>query len=163
MIVDCAVYEDGERRTGPVDLADAAQAATDREGFVWLGLHEPSAEEFDAVQREFALHELAVEDAIKAHQRPKLEVYGDTLLLVLKPARYHGETDDIELGEILLFVGEGFVVSVRHGAATALGEVRRAVERSPEHLRRGPEAVPHRVRIHVGEVYVPLARGLQEK
>src|SRR3712207_2444638 len=145
MIVDCAVYEDGERRTGPVDLADAAQAATDREGFVWLGLHEPSAEEFDAVQREFALHELAVEDAIKAHQRPKLEVYGDSLFLVLKTVRYHEDREEIELGELLLFVGEGFLVSVRHGSATELREVRKEVEANPEQMRCGPSAALHAI------------------
>jgi magnesium transporter len=162
MIVDCAVYEGGSRRAGEVDLHDAFEAGRDDDTFVWIGLHEPTAEEFEAVRLEFGLHELAVEDAIKAHQRPKLEVYGDTLLLVLKPARYHDDTDDIELGEILLFVGEGFVVSVRHGAATALADVRRAVESSPDHLRRGPEAVLHAVVDRVVDDYFPVARALEE-
>jgi len=161
MIVDCAVYEDGERRTGPVDLADAAQAATDREGFVWLGLHEPSAEEFDAVQREFALHELAVEDAIKAHQRPKLEVYGDTLFVVLKTARYIDTDEVIRTGQIMLFVNPAFVITVRHGEASELHSVREAVERRPDLLRCGPGAVLHAVIDKVVDDYEPAADGLE--
>jgi magnesium transporter len=162
MIVDCAVYEDGCRRAGDVALRDAFEAGRDEDTFVWIGLHEPTSDEFESVRLEFGLHELAVEDAIKAHQRPKLEIYDDTLLMVLKPARYYDETDDIELGEILLFVGDGFVVSVRHGEATALAQVRRAVEDSPDRLRRGPEAVLHAIVDRVVDEYVPVARSLEE-
>jgi magnesium transporter len=162
MIVDCAVYEDGCRRDGDLALKDAFEAGRDDDAFVWIGLHEPTSEEFEAVRLEFGLHELAVEDAINAHQRPKLEVYGDTLLVVLKPARYYDETDDIELGEILLFVGDGFIVSVRHGEATALTEVRRIVEGSRERLRRGPETVLHAIVDRVVDEYVPVARSLEE-
>jgi magnesium transporter len=98
VIVDCAIYEDGERREGELDIADAARAACDDgRGFVWLGAHEPTAEEFDAVRREFDLHELAVEDAVKAHQRPKLEMYGETLFVVLKTVRYVDPSEAIEL------------------------------------------------------------------
>ena len=93
MIVDLAVYEEGRRREGDLALEDACEAAQDAGAFVWIGLHEPSADEFDAVRREFDLHELAVEDAIKAHQRPKLEVYDGTLFLVLKTTRYHEDRD----------------------------------------------------------------------
>ena len=100
MIVDCAVYEDGERREGDLALEDAAQAACDdRPSFVWLGVHEPSAEEFDAVRREFNLHELAVEDAVEAHERPKLEVYGETLFVVLKTVRYIDHEEVIRGGQ----------------------------------------------------------------
>jgi|AntDryMetagUQ255_1029468.scaffolds.fasta_scaffold00943_6 magnesium transporter len=162
MIVDCAVYEDGCRRNGDLALDDAFEAGRDDDAFVWIGLHEPTSEEFEAVRLEFGLHELAVEDAIKAHQRPKLEVYGDTLLLVLKPARYYDETDDIELGEILLFVGDGFIVSVRHGEATGLTEVRRTVEGSRERLRRGPDAVLHAIVDRVVDDYFPVGRALEE-
>src|SRR3954471_1928375 len=105
MIVDCAVYEDGERRAGDLDVADAARAACDESpAFVWLGAHEPTAEEFDAVRREFDLHELAVEDAIEAHERPKLEVYGETLFVVLKTVRYIDSEEVIRSGQIMLFV-----------------------------------------------------------
>ena len=162
MIVDCAVYEGGERRAGQLPLQDAFEAGRDDGAFVWIGLHEPTEQEFEAVRLEFGLHELAVEDAIKAHQRPKLEVYGDTLLLVLKPARYYDATEDVELGEILVFVGDGFVVSVRHGEATALGEVRRAVEAAPERLRCGPDAVLHAIVDRVVDDYAPVARNLEE-
>jgi magnesium transporter len=162
VIVDCAVYQDGRRRDGYLPLEDAFRAARDDGAFVWIGLHEPTEQEFDAVRREFGLHELAVEDAIKAHQRPKLEVYGDTLFLVLKPAIYHDDRDEIELGETLLFVGEGFIVSVRHGEATALAEVRRAVESQPERLRRGPDAVLHAIVDRVVDDYLPVAQALEE-
>ena len=105
MIVDCAIYEDGERRAGDLEVADAARAACDdTASFVWLGAYEPSAEEFDAVAREFDLHELAVEDAIEAHERPKLEVYGETLFVVLKTVRYIDSEEVIRSGEIMLFV-----------------------------------------------------------
>ena len=105
MIVDCAVYEDGKRRDGQVDLEHAYKACHAKEGFAWIGLVEPSHEEFESLAREFNLHPLAVEDAINAHQRPKIEVFGDVVLLVLKTARYVDPTEIIELGEILVFLG----------------------------------------------------------
>ena len=161
MIVDCAVYEDGRRRDGYLPLEDAFRAARDDGAFVWIGLHEPTEQEFGAVRREFGFHELAVEDAIKAHQRPKLEVYGDTLFAVLKPAIYYDDRDEIELGEILLFVGDGFVVSVRHGEATSLADVRRAVESEPERLRCGPDAVLHAIVDRVVDDYLPVVQALE--
>src|SRR4051794_38605208 len=105
MIVDCAVYEDGCRREGNLTLERAYEASreTNGNGFVWIGLRDPSEEEFDSVAREFYLHELAVEDAVKAHQRPKIEEYGDTLFIVLKTAHYHDDTETVEIGEINLF------------------------------------------------------------
>src|SRR6266516_2471129 len=123
MIVDCAIYEAGTRRPGELGLEQLFEAAREPDSFVWIGLYEPDSEEFDAVTRAFKLHELAVEDAIHAHQRPKLEVYGDTLFVVLKTACYHDESETVEIGEILLFIGEGFIVSVRHGSASALADV----------------------------------------
>jgi len=162
MIVDCAVYEEGCRRDGDLALEDAFEAGREDDKFVWIGLHEPTEEEFEAVRLEFDLHELAVEDAVKAHQRPKLEIYDDTLLLVLKPARYYDETDDIELGEILLFLGEGFVVVVRHGEATALTGVRKEVEEDAERLRQGPAAVLHAVVDRVVDEYFPVSQALEE-
>jgi len=105
MIIDCAVYQDGKRRPGELALHEAYEAGCAENAFVWIGLYEPDEAEFDSVRREFNLHELAVEDAINAHQRPKLEVYDDTLFVVLKTARYVGETDTVEFGEIMLFIG----------------------------------------------------------
>src|SRR5690349_17848806 len=103
MIVDCAIYEDGERRAGDLDVSEAARAAGDetRPAFVWLGVHEPTPDEFDAVAREFDLHELAVEDAVEAHERPKLEVYGQTVFVVLKTLRYIDSEEVIRSGEIM--------------------------------------------------------------
>ena len=162
MIVDCAVYDGGRRRDGELRLEDAFEAAHQDGAFVWIGLYEPSERELDSVRREFDLHELAVEDAVKAHQRPKLEVYDDTLLLVLKPIRYYDESEAIDTGEILLFVGDGFIVSVRHGEASSLGDVRRRVEGEPERLRAGPDAVLHAVIDRVVDDYLPVAQALEE-
>ncbi len=157
MIVDCAVYEDGRRAS--IALEEAPEACTRDGAFVWIGLHEPTPEEFDAVSGEFALHELAIEDAIKAHQRPKLERYGDVSFLVLKTARYV-EPDEIEFGEILLFIGDNFVVSVRHGEAVPLAGVRAKVEGRPELLRRGPMAVVHGILDEVVDAYAPVMDAL---
>jgi magnesium transporter len=162
MIVDWAVYENGERREGSLDVADAARAASvAAPGFVWLGLHEPTAQEFDAVQREFALHELAVEDAIKAHQRPKLEVYGDTLFIVLKTVRYIDRDEIINTGQIMLFVNAGFVPTVRDGEGSELRSVRETVERRPDLLRCGPGAVLRAVIDRVVDDYEPAADGVE--
>jgi magnesium transporter len=162
VIVDCAIYEDGERRAGDLDVSEAARALGDGfGGFVWLGVHEPSPEEFDAVAREFDLHELAVEDAIEAHERPKLEMYGDTLFVVLKTVRYIDSDEVVESGEIMLFVNPSFVISVRHGEGTDLHPVRTQVERRPDLLRCGPGAVLHAVIDRVVDEYEPAAQGLE--
>lgn len=161
VIVDCAVYKNGHRRPGRLALEEAYRAARDKGAFVWIGLHEPTPEEFDSVRHEFDLHELAVEDAIKAHQRPKLEVYDDTLFMVLKTAKYVGE-DEIDFGEILVFVGEGFVISVRHGEASSLGGVRREYEARPDLLRHGPGAVLHAIVDRVIDDYSPVISSIEE-
>ena len=162
MIVDCALYENGERRAGDLDVADAARAACDdTPGFVWLGVYEPTADEFDAVRREFDLHELAVEDAVEAHQRPKLEVYGETLFVVLKTVRYVDSEEVIRSGQIMLFVNPTFIITVRHGEASDLHPVRRAVEKRPDLLRCGPGAVLHAVIDRVVDDYEPAAQGLE--
>ena len=123
-------------------------------------MFEPTAEEFAAVRDEFDLHELAVEDAMKAHQRPKLEIYDDTLFVVLHSARYIDLEEEIEFGEILLFVGDRFAVVVRHGEASGLTGARRSLEGDPELLRMGPSAVLHRVMDRVVDDYVPVVDGL---
>jgi len=160
VIVDCAVYDHGVRRPGPLPLGEALDAADDPGSFTWIGLFQPSPAEFDAVRAEFELHELAVEDAVKAHQRPKLEVYGRDLFVVLKTARYVDESETVEFAEIQLFVGANFVVSVRHGAASALAEVRGDLEADPERLAHGPIAVLHAVMDRVVDDYLPVIAGL---
>jgi magnesium transporter len=161
VIVDCAVYEDGRRRAGELPIAHACEASRLANAFVWIGLYEPTEEEFDAVRREFDLHELAVEDAITAHQRPKLEVYGDCLLVVLKPARYLSAEKTVEFGEILIFVGDGFVITVRHGEA-ALHEVRLRVEERPDLLRCGPGAALYAIVDRIVDDYQPVIAALDE-
>jgi len=161
VFVDCAVYEQGRRREGDFELRDALKHCHGEDAFAWIGLHEPTEDEFDSVRREFQLHELAVEDAIKAHQRPKLEVYGDSLFLVLKPGRYLDSEEVVEFGEILVFVGDGFIITVRHGETTALHEVRENVERNPELLKHGPGAVLHAILDRVVDDYSPAIEGLR--
>jgi magnesium transporter len=160
MIVDCAVYEDGRRCAGELALAEAGAACRRHGSFVWLGVYEPGEEEFDAIAREFGLHELAVEDAVNAHQRPKLELYGDTLFMVLKTIRYVPEQEAIEVGEILLFAHRDFVVTVRHGQS-ALGEVRQRVDARPDLLGHGPGAVLYAIVDHVVDHYEPIVHELE--
>jgi magnesium transporter len=163
MIIDCAVYEDGCRRNGEgeIGLHEAFEAAKAHNTFVWLGLHEPSEQEFAAVAQEFELHPLAVEDAIHAHQRPKLESYGDTLFMVVKTARYVDPKEVISLGDIMLFVGRDFIVSVRHGEGGGLKDVRKRVESDEELLRCGTGAVLHAILDHVVDEYFPALEGVE--
>ena len=161
MIRDCAVYEQGKRREGVLELRDVFDQCHREDSFVWIGLHEPNAEEFESVAREFDLHELAVEDAVKAHQRPKLEVYGETLFVVLKTAHYLDSSEVVEFGEILVFMGEGFIVTVRHGEGD-LHEVRENLESRPELLRSGPGAALHAIIDKVVDDYMPAISGLQK-
>jgi magnesium transporter len=162
MIVDSAVYEAGKRRDGQLELDHALDACGEADCFAWIGLYEPTEDEFDAVRREFHLHELAVEDAIHAHQRPKLEVYGETIFIVLKTARYIDSDEVVEFGEILIFIGEGFIVTVRHGEGTDLHPVRLQVEERPDLLRCGPGAVLHAIVDKVVDDYGPAIAGLEQ-
>ena len=159
-IVDCAVYEDGCRRAGDLSLDAAGEAAQGDDSFVWIGLFEPSEAEFEAVTREFHLHELAVEDAINAHQRPKVELYDDTLLVVLKTVRYVEDDDDLETGEILLFVNRDFVVTVRHGQSR-LHDVRLQIEQRPDLLRFGTGAVLHAIVDRIVDDYEPVVEAVE--
>jgi magnesium transporter len=161
MIVDCAIYEEGRRRDGKVDLAHAYDVRHQPGKFVWIGLYEPTEEEFASLQREFDLHPLAVEDAIHAHQRPKLEVYDDMIFLVLKTARYVDPKEVIQLGEVLVFLGNDYVITVRHGEASSLTPVREALEADPAHLGLGPGAVLHAILDRVVDDYQPAIEGLE--
>ncbi|MFF4330893.1 magnesium/cobalt transporter CorA [Streptomyces sp. NPDC001591] len=162
MIVDCAMYRDGRRSEAPGDLSDAlAQARAVGGAFLWIGMHEPTEEEFAHVSHEFGLHSLAVEDALTAHQRPKLEVYDDSLFVVLKPVMYDDDADKVTTGELMLFIGDSFVVTVRHGEGAALAAVRRRLEHDPEVLRHGPTAVLYAVSDAVVDHYIEVAAELQ--
>jgi magnesium transporter len=160
MIVDCAVYEDGCRCAGDLALTEAGVAAQRDNSFVWIGVYEPTEEEFDAVRREFDLHELAVEDAVTAHQRPKVELYGDTLLVVLKTVRHVEASDELETGEILLFVNVDFVVTVRHGQSR-LHDVRLQVENRPDLLRYGTGAVLYAIVDRIVDDYEPVVQAVE--
>ncbi len=161
MIVDCAIYEDGRRRDGTVGLDHAYDERREPGKFVWIGLHEPTVAEFDSLARELTLHPLAVEDAIHAHQRPKLEVYDQTVFLVLKTAHYVDPEEVVRFGELLVFLGNDFVITVRHGQASSLGEVRDALEHDRERMSYGPGAVLHAILDHVVDDYAPAIDGLQ--
>ncbi|CAL9596243.1 magnesium and cobalt transport protein CorA [Streptomyces pilosus] len=161
MIVDCAIYREGRRSEGPRDFSDALDEARSAGGFVWIGLHEPSAEEFDLVAQEFGLHPLAVEDALKAHQRPKLEVYDDSLFVVLKPVTYEPRTDTVSSGEIMIFLGDSFAVTVRHGEGAPLDAVRDRLEREAELLGEGATSVLYAVADAVVDHYLDVATELQ--
>ncbi|MFE7274864.1 magnesium and cobalt transport protein CorA [Streptomyces sp. NPDC057623] len=158
MIVDCAIYEDGRRTEGPADFSDALDLCRLRgDAFVWIGLYEPTEREFDKVTDEFGLHPLAVEDALHAHQRPKLEVYDDSLFMVLKPVGYEAKSDIVSAGEVMVFIGDSFVVTVRHGEEAPLGAVRGRLEHEPEMLRHGPTAVLYMIADAVVDHYVEVA------
>lgn len=159
MIVNCAVYENGLRCGEDLDFKQAVEAAGEKGTFAWIGLFEPTAEEFEALAREFDLHELAVEDAIKAHQRPKVELYGDTLFVVVKTANYVDPDEVIEIGEVMLFVNPDFIVTVRHGDGD-LRSVRERIERRPELLRHGPGVALYAILDHVVDNYEVATRGV---
>ncbi|NYI94027.1 magnesium transporter [Streptomonospora nanhaiensis] len=164
-VIDAAVYVDGRRQEGPTDILDIAdlhrRTPSHAGALAWIGLLRPSSSQLLAVADEFGLHALAVEDAIVAHQRPKLERYDDTLFVVLKSARYLDAAEEVEFGEIHLFVGKHFVITVRHNDAPDLSVVRKRLEDEPELLARGPEAVLYAVLDAVVDGYAPVVAGLQ--
>jgi magnesium transporter len=154
VIVDRAIYQDGQRLNGTAERPGDG-------GFVWIGLYEPTPEEFDSLRREFRLHPLAVEDAIKAHQRPKLDVYEDMVFIVLKTARYVDSEEVVEIGELLVFVGHDYIITVRHGEASSLAGARETLERDPHRLRCGPSAALHAILDRVVDDYIPAIEGLE--
>ncbi|MEV0728508.1 MULTISPECIES: magnesium/cobalt transporter CorA [Polymorphospora] len=163
-IVDCALYVDGTRQPGQWHYADALAAAREADrAFVWVGLHEPELPEMTQIAQTFGLHELAVEDAVKAEQRPKLERFGEINFLVLRTARYveHGELTEnsevVETGQVMLFIGPSFVISVRHGDACRLSPVRADLEAKRDLLAHGPWAVAYAVADRVVDLYIAVA------
>lgn len=161
MIMDSAIYVNGMRQAEPKSLREIYEASHEHNGLAWIGMYRPTEEEFESVAGEFGLHELAVEDAIKAHQRPKLERYGDTLFVVLRPARYIDAEEEVEFGEVHVFLGRDFVVTVRHGEAPDLREVRRRLESETDLLERGTEAILYAIMDRVVDGYAPVVAGLE--
>jgi magnesium transporter len=162
VIVDCAVYHEGQRHDRPTDLRAGLAAARAAGDFVWIGLFEPGPDELALVAKEFGLHPLAVEDALKAHQRPKVERYDDALFVVLKTLRYVEDTSDVESGEVALFLGAGYVVTVRHGLANPLADVRHRLETERRDvLASGPSAVLYAVCDSVVDTYTAIGTELE--
>jgi magnesium transporter len=160
-VVDCGLYDEGRRQGGRIELDSALnQADSCRDGFVWIGLHDPSPEVVEAVAEHFKLHPLAVEDAVHAHQRPKLEVLGDTLFLVLKTARHVDSDEPVEIGEVMIFLGPRFVVTVRHGEGSPLHEVRLDLEAHPNLLGIGPSSVVYAVADRIVDDYADVIEAI---
>ena len=162
MILDCAHYRDGRRQdAGAIPLEEAA-ARCMMGGFVWLGMFEPRPEELDEVQRAFGLHELAVEDAQKYHLRPKIEQYeGDVSFVILRTARYDDEREEVDFGEVSIFVGPTFVITVRQGVASDLHGARLRLEEHPELLQCGTAAALWAILDKVVDDYTPVVEGLE--
>lgn len=160
-VIENAIYVDGERAASAVDLAATFELLREHGGMAWVGLYRPTPEEVRTVAWEFDLHELAEEDTNQAHQRPKLERYGDTLFTVLRPARYVDETEKVEFGELHVFTGPRFVVTVRHAESPDLGLVRRRLEEERTTLRLGPYGVLYAILDQVVDDYDPVIAGLE--
>jgi magnesium transporter len=176
-VVDCAVYRDGVRCGDVNGLRDALESvragrSSDQcdgsDGFVWIGLHEPTEQEFAGIAEEFGLHPLAVEDAVHAHQRPKLERYDNSLFTVFKTVRYveHAEltstSEVVESGEVMVFTGRYFVITVRHGGHGSLRALRHRLEDDPELLAKGPSAVLHAIADQVVDDYLAVSDAVQD-
>lgn len=161
-VVQATLYRDGVRVSSSASLADTFRELRDEpSGMAWIGLARPTESELLSLAEEFDLHPLAVEDAMEAHQRPKLERYGETLFVVLRAARYLDAPEEVDFGELHVFVGPDFVITVRHGAAPDLSAVRRRMEETPELLKLGPEAVLYAILDAVVDGYVPVVAGVQ--
>lgn len=163
MIVDSALYQKGVRTAGPSDLSDLVDIAKASGGFVWLGMAEPTEEEFQLIVGELNFHPLAVEDAVHAKQRPKIEDYGGLILFVLKTVFYDPTETEITTGELLCFISEHFIVIVRHGEGSPLATVRLDLEADSGTMALGPYAVLHAVLDRVIDGYISIATALEQE
>lgn len=159
-IVNCAAYCDGQK-AGDVAIEEIEEALKREDRFVWIGLHEPDEDLLRKIQKEFGLHDLAIEDALRAHQRPKLEEYGGGLFIVLRTVQL-GDDHRLEFGETHLFVGPSYVVSIRHGSSRSYSEVRTRVESAPKLLRKGPGFVLYALMDFVVDQYFPAVDALED-
>lgn len=160
-IIDNAVYVDGKRIATPDSLEQTYEVMDSCHGMAWIGMFRPDTAEMRSLAAEFSLHELAVEDAIKAHQRPKLERYDDVLFTVLRPARYLDDSESVEFGELHIFTGPDFVLTIRHAETPGLASSRTRLEADPGLLALGPEAVLYAILDQVVDDYQPVVNGLE--
>jgi magnesium transporter len=160
-IVDNAVYVDGVRHAEPESLDSTYQLLSQTRGMAWIGLYRPTPAEMESVGAEFSLHHLAIEDAVTAHQRAKIERYDRALFTVLRPARYLDDEERVEFGELHVFTGPDFVVTIRHAESPDLALVRQRLEENPDLLRLGPEAVLYAILDEVVDEYLPVVDGLE--
>lgn len=160
-VVNNSIYVGGRRGPTPSSLPETYELLRQCRGMAWIGLYRPDEAELKSVAKEFNLHHLAVEDTVAAHQRPKLERYGDVLFTVLRPARYTDGARRLEFGELHVFTGTDFVVTVRHAESPDVGRVRGRLERNPDLLAAGPEAALYAVFDQVVDEYAPVVARLQ--
>jgi magnesium transporter len=160
-VVDNAIYVGGRRTSDPSSLDQTFEEMSERHGMAWIGLYRPDEAELREIAEEFGLHPLAVEDALNGHQRPKLDHYGDSIFVVLRPARYVDSREEVEFGEVHVFAGREFVVTVRHAESPDLARVRSRLEDDSELLSRGPMAVLYGILDEVVDEYEPVVVGLE--
>lgn len=165
MIIDCAHYKDGERQHDEqIELERAAEIARDSEPgeFAWIGLHEPEPGDLAKLRELFGLHELAIEDAERMHQRPKLEDYDESWFIVLRTAHYHEDTEIVHFGEVHIFAGPGYVVTIRHGSGSPLANARKRLEARPELLKMGAASAIWAILDKVVDDYIPVVDGIED-
>src|SRR5258706_5726034 len=159
-IVNCAAYTKG-RRIANVELQNAGDILKQTDGFVWIGLHEPEEKTLQLVQQEFSLHDLAIEDAHRAHQRPKVEIYGNSVFIVLRTAQINKD-HHIEFGETHFFLGQNFIVTVRHGSSISYADVRTRCENTPHLLEKGQGFALYAVMDSIADQYFPVVNSMEE-
>ena len=159
-VINCAAYSKG-RRVSNIPISEVSEVLKQSDKFVWIGLHEPDEALLQQVQQEFGLHDLAIEDAHRAHQRPKLETYGDSVFIVLRTAQMSQKDHRIEFGETHFFLGENFIVSIRHGSTIPYTEVRNRCERAPDLLQKGPGFALYAVMDSIVDQYFPVIDALE--
>lgn len=160
-IINCATYTDG-RRVADIAMDDINKVLQNPDQFIWVGLHEPNGDSLAQIQKQFKLHDLAIEDAQNAHQRPKIEMYGNTLYAVLRTAQMNKSTSHIDFGETHFFVGKNFLITIRHGSSLSYADVRARCETTPQLLRKGPGFALYAVMDSIVDQYFPVVEQLEE-
>jgi magnesium transporter len=161
MIANCAAYDNAGAKIRDISLDEIRPLLAKDDGFVWVGLVEPDEALLEKLQREFGLHELAVEDAHSAHQRPKIESYGDSLFIVAQTAQM--TQGNIAFGETHIFLGKRYLLSVRHGASRSYAPARRNCEQAPEHLALGPSYALYSILDYIVDNYLPIVQDFKEE